>query len=122
MIFMDNVEQHARSRQIAPVIAAALHPNGPRPELQLVCVNLEDDQDLPITDRKALHDAIMKPSVGLGGINALVALPHGGLEFAVKLMAGTGRGTRFSNRTSDWRDGADSFPGFVAGLEVQVSR
>jgi hypothetical protein len=112
------VEQHANSHAVAPVIAAAYHP-GSR-ELQLVCVNVEEPGAQPIADEAGLRKALADTQDGQTGIAGLTARSRGGLGFAIRVMAGTGRGRRTPGRSWDWNDVSDSFSGFVAGLEVHV--
>lgn len=118
VVFLDNVEQHARSREVAPVIAASYHPESH--ELQLVCVNVEQPERLPIPDAGGLRKALGEAEGGQGGIAGLTARSRGGLGFTIRAMAGTGRGRRTTDRSWDWNDVSDSFSGFLAGLEVHV--
>ncbi len=118
VVFLDNVEQHARSHEVAPLIAASYHPDSH--ELQLVCVNVEEPGSLPITDEAGLRKALAEAEGGQGGIAGLTARSRGGLGFAIRVMAGTGRGRRTTGRSWDWNDVNDSFSGFLAALEVHV--
>ena len=117
MVFLDNVERHASSHAIAPVIAAAYQPGSQ--ELQLVCVNVEEGAQ-PIADEAGLRKGLADKQGGQTGIGGLTARSRGGLGFAIRVMAGTGRGRRTTGRSWDWNDVNDSFSGFVAGLEVHV--
>jgi hypothetical protein len=115
-VFLDNVDEHRASRAIPPVIAAAHHPESH--ELQLVCINLDEPDALVIANLADLRQAVNTARHGRGGLNGLVAVSHAETSFAVRLMAGTGRGRRTRGRSWDWREVPESFSGFVAGLEV----
>jgi hypothetical protein len=118
VVFLDNVEQHARSHAVEPVIAAAYHPGSQ--ELQLVCINVEEPGALPVADEAGLRAVLADTGGGQTGIGGLTARSRGGLGFAVRMMAGTGRGRRTSDRSWDWNDVNDSLSGFIAGLELHV--
>lgn len=118
VVFLDNVEQHACWDAAKSVIVAAYCPGSQ--ELQLVCVNIEKPGALVIADEAGLRRALTDPQNGESSIAGLTARPRGGLGFAIRLMAGTGRGRRPTGRSWDWNNVNDSFSGFVAGLEVHV--
>jgi len=115
-VFLDNAEQHARSRPVRPVLCVAFHP--PSNDLQLVSANLEDPEDLAVATATHLHDAITRSQLAHGALDDLAGRRRGDLDFTVRLISGTGRARRRSDEA--WRvlDEPERFPGFVAGLEV----
>jgi hypothetical protein len=115
-VFLHNVDQHARSHAIAPVICAAFHP--PSNDMQVVVVNLEEPGHLVIATQEELDDAIARSQANHGSLDDLGSLSRGGLVFTVRLMAGTSRAHRRSGGSWQGQSVPESVPGFVAGLEV----
>lgn len=115
-VFLHNVEQHARSHTIAPVICAAFHP--PSNDMQVVCVNLEEPGALLVATAEELQEAIARSQTEYGSIDELSAISRGGLVFTIRLIAGTGRARRRSDESWRVEEARESVPGFVAGLEV----